>query len=66
MSGFLFSLRFNWVMRKATAEKRRGRRWNFTTVLMEDLDFADGIALLSSKFNSLHEKTGRLRSKQPE
>ena len=27
---------------------------------MEDLDFADDIALLSSKFNDLHEKTGRL------
>ena len=46
-------------MRKATAEKRRGIRWNLTTEL-EDLDFADDIALLSSKFNDLHEKTGRL------
>ena len=36
-------------MRKATADKRRGIRWNFTTVL-KDLDFADDIALLSSKF----------------
>ena len=49
----------DWVMRKATADKRRGRRWNFTTVL-EDLDFAYDIALLSFKFNDLHEKTGRL------
>ena len=47
------------VMRKASADKRRGIRWNFTTEL-EDLDFADDIALLSSKFNDLHEKTGRL------
>ena len=33
----------------------------FTTAL-DDLDFADDIALLSSKFefNDLHEKTGRL------
>ena len=46
-------------MRKATADKRRGIRWNFTTVL-EDLDFAGSIALLSSKVNDLHEKTGRL------
>ena len=46
-------------MRKATAEKRKGIRWNFTTVL-EDFDFADDIALLSSKFNDLREKTGRL------
>ena len=28
--------------------------------MLEDLDFADNIALLSSKFNDLHEKTGRL------
>ena len=46
-------------MRKVTADKRRGIRWKFTTVL-EDLDFADDIALLSSKFNDLREKTGRL------
>ena len=28
--------------------------------MLEDLDFADDIALLSSKFNDLREKTGRL------
>ena len=28
--------------------------------MLEDLDFADDIALLSSRFNDLHEKTGRL------
>ena len=59
MSGFLLLLCLDWVMRKATAGKRRGIRWNFTTVL-EDLDLAGSIALLSSKFNDLHEKTGRL------
>ena len=48
-------------MRKATADKRRGIRWNFTTVL-EYHDFADDIALLSSTFNDLHEKTGRKSS----
>ena len=59
MSGFVFLLALDWTMRKATADKRRGIRWNFVTVL-EDLDFADDIALLSSKLNDLHEKTGRL------
>ena len=65
MSGFLFLLALDWTMRTRTrtrtrtADKRRGIRWNFATVL-EDLDFADDIALLSSKFNDLHEKTGRL------
>lgn len=46
-------------MRKATANKRRVIKWNFTTVL-EDLDFADDIALMSSKFNDLYVKTKRL------
>ena len=61
MSGFLFSLCLDWVMRKVTANKRRGIKWNFTTVL-EDLDFADDIALMSSKFNDLYVKTKRLGS----
>ena len=59
MSGFWFLLALDWIMRKTTADKRRGIRWNFTTVL-EDVDFADDIALLSSRFNDLHEKTRRL------
>ena len=59
MSGFLFLLALDWIMSKVTADKRREIRWKFTTVL-EDLDFADDIALLSSKFNDLREKTGRL------
>ena len=37
-------------MRKVTADKRRGIWWNFTTLLV-DLDFADNITLLSSKFS---------------
>ena len=40
---------------KSRQEKRV--RWNFITVL-GDLDFADDIELLPSKFNDLHEKTG--------
>ena len=58
MSGFLFLLCLDWISRKATADTRRGIRWNFTTML-EDLDFANDVALLSSKFNDLHEKTRR-------
>ena len=59
MSGFLFLLALDWIMMTVTADKRRAIQWNFKTVL-EDLDFADDLALLSSKFNDLHEKTGRL------
>ena len=59
MSGFLFLLALVWIMRKVTADKTRWIRWKFTAVL-EDLDFVDDIALLSSTFNDLREKTGRL------
>ena len=34
-------------------------RWNFTSVL-EDLDFADDIALISSKYEHIQSKTDRL------
>ena len=39
---------------ETTADKRRGIGCNLTTVL-EDIDFADDIALLSSKFKALSE-----------
>ena len=49
-------------MKKTTADRRRGIQWNLTTVstVLQDLDFADYIALLSFKFNELPEKSGRL------
>ena len=59
MSGFLFLLTIDWVMRKTTEDARTGIRWDFTT-LLEDLDFADDIALLSSTMNHLQQKTTRL------
>ncbi|CAG2243882.1 unnamed protein product [Mytilus edulis] len=49
----------DWIMRKTTADKARGIRWNFNTVL-EDLDFADYLALLSLKLSDLDEKTQKL------
>ena len=48
ISGFLFLLVFDWVMRKTTEGHMNGIRWNFTTSL-EDLEFADDVVLLSSK-----------------
>ena len=53
MLGFLFLLlALDWIMRKVTADMRRGIQWNFTTLLV-DLDFADDTALVSSKFNCM-------------
>ena len=59
MSGFLFIVAVDWIMRSTTKGKRTGIRWKFTTQL-EDLDYADDIALLSSKHQHMQEKTERL------
>lgn len=59
MSGFLFPLIIDWVIQHTVKEERTGIRWDFTTML-EDLDFADDIALLSSIMNYLQFKTTRL------
>ena len=48
----------DWMMKKTRADKRRGIQWNLRTVL-EDLDFADDIALFSYKFNDLLDKPDR-------
>ena len=59
MSGFLFLLVIDWVMRQTVEGERTGIQCNFTTVL-EDFDFADDIALLSSTMNHLQRKTTKL------
>jgi hypothetical protein len=60
MSGFLFLLVIDWIMRKTTTANNNTGRWKLTTKL-DDLDFADDITLLPSskdhmqnKFNSLN------------
>ena len=59
MSGFCFLPALDWIMRNATADKKRTIRWNFRSVL-EDLDFAGDIALLPSRFGDLQERTETL------
>ena len=51
MSGFIFLMVVDWLMRNKT-----GIRWNFTSKL-EDLDFADDIALMSSCYIHMQTKT---------
>ncbi|XP_068680703.1 acidic leucine-rich nuclear phosphoprotein 32 family member B-like [Montipora foliosa] len=58
MSGFIFVLIMDWVMRH-THNRKRGLRWKLTSVL-EDLDYADDVALISSRLAVLQEKTDRL------
>ena len=58
-SGFLFLLVIDWVMRKTLRKGNTGIRWMFTEKL-EDLDFTDDLALLSSTRRQLQLKNKRL------
>ncbi len=59
LSPILFLVVIDWVMRNTTGDKKRGISWTLFSSL-EDLDFADDIALLSSKQDHIQEKTDRL------
>ena len=59
MSGFLFLIVMDWVMRRAVGSGENGIRWKFTSKL-DDLDFADDIVLLSSTKQQIQDKTTRL------
>ena len=59
MSGFLFLLIIDWVMRHTQKEEGTGLRWKFTSKL-EDLDFADIVAIISSTQRHVQLKTNRL------
>ena len=59
MSGFLFLLIMDYVMRKTVGEGENGIRWRLTSKL-DDLDFADDVALLSSTRNHIQDKTTRM------
>ena len=55
ISGFIFLIVEDWIMRNTTAGNKTGIRWNFTSKL-EDLDFADDIALMSSCYTHMQTK----------
>ena len=57
MSGFLFLLAID--MSGTMEGRRTGIRWKFTSIL-EDLDFADDIALLLSRYINIRDMTSRL------
>ena len=59
MSGFLFLLVVDWVMRKSTKHGNTGIRRKFNSFL-EDLDFADNIALISSSRRHIQSKVNNL------
>ncbi|KAK7101726.1 hypothetical protein V1264_020063 [Littorina saxatilis] len=59
MSSVLFNLAIDWVMRNTTKDAQRGIRWTLFSFL-DDLDFADDLALLSHTHKHIQEKTDRL------
>ena len=59
LSPFLFLLVIDWIMRGTTEQHPDGIQWTLTTRL-EDLDFADDIALLSHNHRSMQSKLTRL------
>lgn len=61
MSAVLFNLAIDWVMRRTTEDTPRGIRWSLFSTL-EDLDFADDLALLSHTHQHIQEKTSRLQT----
>ena len=55
LSPFLFLLSIDWIMQRMTEANRDGLQWTLTTRL-EDLDFADDIALLSHNHQGMQAK----------
>ena len=58
LSPLLFLVALDWVTRTAL-DRKRGIQWTFTTSL-EDLDFADDLALLSHRIQDMRDKTRAL------
>ncbi|KAJ8360365.1 hypothetical protein SKAU_G00168900 [Synaphobranchus kaupii] len=59
MSGVLFLIVMDWVMRRTVCHGENGIRWKFTSKL-DDLDFADDVVLLSSTKQQIQDKTSRM------
>ena len=59
LSPKLFLVAIDWIMRKTIGNKRWGIKWTLTS-LLEDLGFADNVALVSSTRVQLHRKASDL------
>jgi len=56
LSPFLFLIAIDFIMREATRGRKNGIQWSISTQL-DDLDFADDIALLAHNHRQMQEKT---------
>lgn len=61
LSSFLFLLCIDWIMKQTTYNKKNGIQWSLTEHL-DDLDFADDIALLSHTHQQTQDKLTRLET----
>ena len=59
MSGFLFLIVVDWVMRKSVGHGKNNIRWKFTSKL-DDPNFADIIVFLSSTRQQMQNKTKKI------
>jgi len=59
LSPFFFLLVIDWIMKICAKQRRNGIQWTVNTQL-EDLDFADDIAMLSHSHQQMQEKTSEL------
>ncbi|KAL1267682.1 hypothetical protein QQF64_033045 [Cirrhinus molitorella] len=59
ISPILFLLTVDWITTNTTADKSRGIQWTLSSQL-EDLDFADDLALLSTNLPNMQSKTDML------
>ena len=59
MSGFLFLIVMDWVMRRTVWNVENGIRRRFTSKL-DDLDFVDDVAFISSTKQHIQNKTTRM------
>ena len=62
MSGFSFRVVIEWIMKRTIDDNTTGIHWNMTTTL-DDLDYADAIALLSSAREQMQVNVERLALK---
>ena len=59
LSPFLFLQAVDWIMKESTEGRRNGIQWTLWKQL-DDLDFADDIALLAHTYQQMQEKTTQL------
>ena len=66
LSPFMFLVAIDWIMKTTTKNRRNGIQWTLWSQL-DDLDFADDLALLSHSHEQMQEKTDLLNlvSAQP-